>query len=61
VVWNSTLGKCLTPVQMTIATAPGVAFSCIQLGYVADNPGYDPNANVAAPVKQVTAQAGPAC
>ena len=36
-VWNATLGKCLTSAQMTIATAPMVAGSCTQVGYVADN------------------------
>lgn len=60
-VWNNTLGKCLTSVQMVIATAPMVPGSCTQVGYVADNPGYDPNANVAAPLKQIAEQAGPAC
>jgi hypothetical protein len=59
--WNATLGKCLTSVQMIIATAPMVPGSCTQVGYVADNPDYDPNANVAAPLKQVDTQAGPAC
>jgi hypothetical protein len=59
--WNATLGKCLTSVQMMIATAPTVAGSCTQVGYVADNPGYDPNAAVAAPLMRVVAQAGPAC
>jgi hypothetical protein len=60
-VWNVSLDKCLTSVQMTIATAPRSAGNCTQVGYVADNPGYDPNATVAAPLMHVAAQAGPAC
>ena len=60
-VWNVSLNKCLTSVQMIIATAPRTSSNCTQVGYVADNPGYDPNANVAAPLKHVVAQAGPAC
>jgi hypothetical protein len=60
-VWNATRGKCLTSVQMMIATAPLSAGNCTQVGYVADNPGYDPNATVAAPLTHVAAQAGPAC
>jgi hypothetical protein len=35
--------------------------NCTQVGYVADNPGYDPNATVATPLTRVVAQAGPAC
>jgi hypothetical protein len=60
-VWNRTLRKCLTSVQMIIAAAPKIAGSCTQVGYVADNPGYDANAAVAAPLKRVVAQSGPAC
>ena len=60
-VWNVSLGKCLTSVQMAIATAPRSAGNCTQVGYAADNPGYDPNATVAAPLRHVAAQAGPAC
>jgi hypothetical protein len=60
-VWNVTLNKCLTSVQMMIATAPQSAGTCTQVGYVADNPGYNANAATAAPLKNVTAQTGPAC
>jgi len=60
-VWNRTLHKCLTSVQMIIAAAPKIAGSCTQVGYVADNPGYNANAAVAAPLKRVVAQSGPAC
>ena len=60
-VWNASLGKCLTSVQMAIATAPLSTGNCTQVGYKADNPGYDPNATVAAPLMRVAAQAGPAC
>jgi hypothetical protein len=59
--WNSVLGKCLTSVQLMIAAAPRSAGNCTQVGYVADNPGYNPNAAVAAPLTHVFAQAGPAC
>jgi len=59
--WNSSLGKCQTSVQLMISTAPISAGNCTQVGYVADNPGYDPNATPAAPLKNVAAQAGPAC
>src|SRR5712691_2108699 len=60
-VWNRTLHKCLTSVQMIIAAAPKIAGSCTQVGYVADNPGYNANAAIAAPLRKVVAQAGPAC
>lgn len=59
--WDNTTNKCLTSVQMMIATAPLTAGSCTQVGYVSDNPGYDPNATPAKPLKHVAAQAGPAC
>lgn len=59
--WNATLHKCETSVQMMISTAPMTAGNCTQVGYVADNPGYDPNATPAAPLANVVAQAGPAC
>jgi len=57
-VWNVSLNKCLTSVQMIITTAPRIAGNCTQVGYVANNPGYDSNANVAAPLKHMVAQAG---
>jgi hypothetical protein len=60
-VWNHTTNKCLTSVQMTIATAPLTAGNCTQVGYAANNSGYDVNAAIAAPLTDVTAQAGPAC
>jgi hypothetical protein len=59
--WDNSTGKCLTSVQLMIATAPLGAGNCTQVGYAADNPGYDPNATVAAPLTHVVAQAGPAC
>lgn len=59
--WNSSLGKCQTSVQLMISTAPMSAGNCTQVGYVSDNPGYDPNATPVAPLKNVAAQAGPAC
>jgi hypothetical protein len=60
-VWNHTSNKCLTSVQMVMATAPLSSGSCTQVGYVADNPGYDPNATVAAPLMHVVVQKGSAC
>ena len=39
-VWNSVSHKCLTSVQMMIATAPQGSGNCTQIGYAADNPGY---------------------
>lgn len=59
--WNVSLDKCLTSVQMAIATAPRSAGNCTQVGYAADNSGYDPNAAVAAPLRHVATQVGPAC
>jgi hypothetical protein len=59
--WDNTTDKCLTSVQFMIATAPRNAGNCTQVGYVADNPGYDVNATVAPPMTHVVAQAGPAC
>ena len=59
--WDVATGKCLTSAQMMIATAPTSAGNCTQVGYVADNPGYDPNATPAKPLTHVAAQAGPAC
>lgn len=59
--WDHITDKCLTSVQFTIAAAPLTSGNCTQIGYVADNPGYDVNANVAPPLTRVVAQAGPAC
>jgi hypothetical protein len=59
--WDNTTDKCLTAVQWDIATAPRSSGNCTQVGYVADNPGYDVNATVAPPLTHVVAQAGPAC
>jgi Protein of unknown function (DUF2510) len=60
-VWDVSSGKCLTSVQMMIAAAPQVSGNCTQVGYAADNPGYDPNATPAAPLAEVAAESGPAC
>lgn len=59
--WDSTINKCLTSVQLMIATAPHTPGTCTQVGYVADNPGYDVNAASAPPLKNVVAETGPAC
>lgn len=59
--WDHTTGKCLTAVHFMTATAPRSAGHCTQVGYVTDNPGYDPNATPATPLPHVAAQVGPAC
>ena len=59
--WDHATNKCLTSVQLMVATAPRSAGNCTQVGYVSDNPGYDVNATVAPPLMHVVAQAGPAC
>jgi hypothetical protein len=59
--WDQTSNKCLTSVQTVLATAPLGTGHCTQVGYVADNPGYDVKATPAAPLSKVAAQAGPAC
>jgi len=59
--WDSSTGQCLTSVQWVLATAPLAGGSCTQVGYVADNPGYDANATVAAPLRNLAAEAGPGC
>lgn len=59
--WDYTTSKCLTSVQLMIATAPHTPGTCTQVGYVADNPGYNLNAASAPPLKNVVTQTGPAC
>jgi hypothetical protein len=59
--WDDTMNKCLSSVQLMMATAPQSAGNCTQVSYVADNPGYNPSATVAAPLTHVVAQTGPAC
>jgi hypothetical protein len=60
-IWDKTTSKCLTSVQMMIASAPQIAGNCTQVGYVVDNPGYNPDATPARRLKHVAAQSGPAC
>jgi hypothetical protein len=59
--WDARLNECLTSVQFAIATAPQSAGNCTQVGYVADNPGYNVNAATPAPLKNVVAQTGSGC
>ena len=59
--WNSATRTCQTSVQLMISAAPITPGNCTQVGYVADNPGYDPNATPARPLKIVAAEIGPAC
>lgn len=50
--------------QLVSASANGSTsegYVCTQVGYAADNPGYDVNAASAAPLKNVVGQTGPAC
>jgi hypothetical protein len=60
-IWNASSGKCLTSVQMMIASAPQVPGSCTWVGYVSRNPGYDVNATPASPLRHVVASSGPSC
>jgi hypothetical protein len=59
--WDHVTGQCLTAVHFMTATAPRSAGHCTQVGYVTDNPGYDPNATPAPLLPHTAAQAGPAC
>jgi hypothetical protein len=60
--WDHTTGKCLTAVHFMAATAPRGAGHCTQVGYVTDNPGYDPNARPAPAIPHLAAvPVGPAC
>ena len=59
--WDHMTGKCLTAVHFMTATAPRSAGHCTQVGYVTDNPGYDPNATPATQLPHTVAQVGPAC
>jgi len=60
-VWNSTTHSCMTSTRMAIATAPTGSGFCTQVGLVSDNPGYDPNATPARPLRAVAASAGGSC
>jgi hypothetical protein len=59
--WNVTEKRCLTSVQMMIAASPPGPGQCTQVGYVNDNPGYDPDATPAKPLEEIAAQTGTAC
>jgi hypothetical protein len=59
--WNVTLRKCLTSVQLMIATAPTGRGFCTEVGYVADNPGYNPNATPAHRLAKVVAAVPAGC
>ena len=58
-IWNSTTKTCDTSVQMMIFTAPTTPGDCTQVGYVADNPGYNQNATPAPPLDEITASKRP--
>jgi hypothetical protein len=58
-VWNHSLNRCQTSVQFMIATAPNGPADCTEIGYVADNPGYNPNADPAHPPKHIADKSGP--
>jgi hypothetical protein len=57
-VWNQSLNRCQTSVQFMIATAPNGPADCTEVGYVADNPGYNPNAVPALPLKHIADKLG---
>jgi hypothetical protein len=59
--WDYGSNKCLTSVQLTLAAAPTNPGTCTQVGYVADNPGYDVNATPAKRLKVFAGEVGPAC
>lgn len=59
--WNSMTHTCQTSVQEMISASPPGAGNYTQVGYVADNPGYDVNATPARPLENVVAETGPAC
>ena len=59
--WDRATSKCLTSVQWAVATASQKTGNCTQVGYVANNPGYDLNATTAPALAHVAGQAGPAC
>jgi hypothetical protein len=59
--WNATTQTCDSSMQMILSSAPSDAGHCTQVGYVAYNPGYNPNATPAAPLRKVVASAGPTC
>jgi hypothetical protein len=59
--WDHVSNQCDDSVAWIIATAPMTAGNCTQVGYVSQNPGYNPNATPARPLRSVAAQAGPAC
>ena len=59
--WNSATHTCQTSVQLMLSAAPTSPGNCTQVGYVADNPGYDPDATPAKPLKIIAGEIGPAC
>jgi hypothetical protein len=59
--WDYAINKCLTTVQSNISTGPQNAGFCAQVGYVADNPGYNVDDTPAPPLQNVVAQTRPAC
>jgi len=59
--WNAASGKCVTAVQAAVATAPHGTGDCTRVAYASANPGYKVSAVPSAPLKRVTASAGPAC
>ena len=59
--WDSETNKCLPSVQLMLAATPTNPGTCTQVGYVADNPGYDVNATPARRLKVLAGERGPAC
>ena len=59
--WDAAENECLTSVQLMIAAAPVDPGQCTQVGYVNDNPGYDPDATSAKPLEEIVAETGSSC
>lgn len=59
--WNYSVGRCQSALDFTIAAAGQADGECTTIGYVADNPGWNPNAIPAPKLKNVAGEAGPGC
>lgn len=59
--WDYTTGACLDAVDWITTTAGTASGECTTVGYVADNPGYNPDATDPAPIRHLAGEAGPGC
>jgi len=55
------LANCTLTVDSVIATSPTGAGYCTEVGYVDQNPGYDPDATPAKPLKNIANEIGGGC